>query len=78
MREFNALCRRRRHNEENDTYRTASIIATIYNVNRGKGQDPLRPEDFMSGKKKPKQTAEEMLAFVKSIHSQVGGNPPEV
>lgn len=78
MREFSALCKRHRANEKNETYRTASIICSIYNVNRGKGQDPLSPEDFMAEKKKPKQTPEAMLAAVKSLHTMVGGRPPEV
>jgi hypothetical protein len=76
MREFNALCKRRRAAEDAETYRAASIICSIYNVNRGKGVDPLRPEDLMA-EKKPKQSAEEMLAVVKSLHAQVGGKPPE-
>lgn len=77
MREFGALCKRHRANEKNETYRTASIICSIYNVNRGKGQDPLRPEDFMAGKKKARQTPEAMLAAVKFLHAKVGGKSPE-
>ena len=78
MREYNALCKRRRANEENETYRAAFIVSSIYNVNRAKGQDPIRPEDFMAGNKKPKQTPEQMLASIKSLHAQVGGKLPEV
>ena len=62
--------------EEGETYRAAFIVSSIYNVNRGKGVDPIRPEDFMS-KKKPKQSAEDMLAAVKMLHAKVGGKSLE-
>ena len=78
MREYNALCKRRRANEEHATYRAAFIVSSIYHVNRAKGHDPIRPADFMAGKKKPKQTPEQMLANMKSLALMVGGKLPEV
>jgi hypothetical protein len=77
MREYNALCKRRRAHEEAKTYRSASIICSIYNVNRGKDQDPVTPDDLM-GKKKAKQTPEQILESVKSLHAMLGGKTPEV
>lgn len=77
MREYNALCKRRLANEENETYRAAFIVSSIYNVNRGKGQDIIRPEDFMGKKTAKKQTPEQMLLAIKSLHAMVGGKPPE-
>lgn len=76
MREFDALCKRRRADEENDTYRTASIVCSIYNVNRGKGVAPLCPEDFMAKKDRPKQSPGAMLAAAKAIQNMAGKKPP--
>lgn len=77
LREFDALLKRRNANGENETYRAAFIVSAIYNVNRGKGQDPVRPEDFMAGKKKEKPTPESMLAAVKILHAKIGGKKVE-
>lgn len=76
MREYHALCKRRNACEENETYRAAFIVSSIYNVNRGKGQDPIRPEDFM-GKKKRGQSPEQMLSIARGIQGTFGGKPPE-
>ncbi len=78
MREFDALLKRRNANQEADTYRAAFIVSSIYNVNRDPKShpDPFRPEDFI-GRKKAKQTPEEMLEMVKGLHAAMGGKPPE-
>lgn len=74
MREFASIGKRHRAKGEAETYRAASIICSIYNVNRGKGQDPITPDDLMA-KSKRQQTPDQMLNVAKSLTSIFGKKP---
>ncbi|MFF2774862.1 hypothetical protein ACFVU3_08125 [Streptomyces sp. NPDC058052] len=55
---------------------TALQTAVIANGSRGKNQRPFTPSDFMpQWGGKPRQTWQQMLAAVKTMHVRLGGKP---
>ena len=61
--------------EERADLRAGIVASTIANVNRGKGQKPFKPSDFMPDfePKKP-QTAEQMAAFMTKFTAMHNAN----
>ena len=78
MREFDALLRRRKSQQEAEMYRSAFIVSSIYNVNRDtkRHPEPFRPEDFM-GRERKRQSSEDMMAAARNIAASFGGKLPE-
>lgn len=78
MMEYNELAKRYGEEKEREaellSYNTAMICASIYEQNRNpkKRRKPFSPQDFL-GKPKKKQTDEQMLSIVKSLHAAYKG-----
>jgi hypothetical protein len=57
--------------ELRDDYRTASIVQVLCNINRAKGQQPLKLDEcllkFGEQEEKPKQTVQQQLAMLKIL-----------
>lgn len=62
-------------------YRAASIATMIANVNRGRGRQAYKLEDFVlrfGQQAKKRQTPEEMLAVAKMWAVALGGDPEKL
>jgi transaldolase len=75
LKEFDALCKRRKQDERRQESHSALIACMLYNIHRGKGS-AKNIQDFMSREMtvKKKQTTEEMIAAAKFITRALGGD----
>lgn len=71
-RQFHALSKRYRDQQEAEVYSVSRVVAAIYDVNRDpkKRKKPITAEDFI--RVKPK-TPVDLLAQVKILHKAFGG-----
>ena len=78
MREFSALAARHKDKEEWLNYRAALICTIMANMWRDpKKSKPYKPQDFMPGVKKSRQTPEQMFAQVQMLNAVLGGTVVE-
>ena len=74
MKEFNELSKRHLRQDEKEDSRVALLCAVIVNSHRGKKGKKVKPQDFMPGKKKKKESWQEQLGEAKRITALFGGS----
>ncbi len=76
VRELNALTERQAERHDWLNYRAALICSVLANTARDpkRKRTPFTPDDFMPGKPRKEQSAQQMWATVKVLNASLGGN----